>query len=239
MRALLLGNSGRPFLEHCRGAIADFLGAARRVGFVTAASLGNEKDYCERAREALLPVGLTVEHIHWNKQPLAALEVVDAVFVGGGNTYALLKRLRASKLLDAIRARVLAGVPYVGSSAGSNVAGPTILTTNDWNVVGLDRFEALGLVPFNVNPHYLETDPAMAAHSETRDDRIREYHVVNANPVFGIEEGTWLVVKDGAATVGGRGRVKVFRRGIDPVWCPAGARIPSAGDGPATGPSGP
>jgi dipeptidase E len=225
MRALLISNSGRPFLEHCREAIAEFLGPARRVGFVTAASLNNEKDYCERAREALAPVGLTVEHVHWNHEPLAVLERVEAIFVGGGNTYALLKRLHRAKLVDAIRARVLAGTPYVGGSAGSNLAGPTILSTNDWNVVALDRFDALGLVPFNVNPHYLEADPAMAAHSETRDDRIREYHVVNTNPVFGIEEGTWIRVEDGVATVGGRGRVKVFRRGVAPQWHHAGDQL--------------
>jgi dipeptidase E len=226
MRALLISNSGRPFLEHCRAAIAEFLGPARRVGFVTAASLNNEKDYHERARAALSPVGLTVEHVHWNHEPLAALGRVEAIFVGGGNTHALLKRLHRAKLVDAIRTRVLAGTPYVGSSAGSNIAGPTILTTNDWNVVALERFDALALVPFNINPHYLETDPAMAPHSETRDDRIREYHVVNTNPVFGIEEGTWLRVEDGVATVGGQGRVKVFRRGAEPAWHRAGDRIP-------------
>jgi dipeptidase E len=225
MRALLISNSGRPFLEHCREAIADFLGPARRVGFVTAASLNNERDYHERARAALAPVGLTVEHIHWNHEPAVALGRVEAIFGGGGNTYALLQRLHRAKLVDALRARVLAGAPYVGSSAGSNLAGPTILTTNDWNVVGLDRFDALGLVPFNVNPHYLEADPAMATGSETRDDRIREYHVINANPVVGIEEGTWLRVDDGAVTVGGRGRVKVFRRGAEPRWHSAGDQL--------------
>jgi Peptidase E len=88
-----------------------------------------------------------------------------------------------------IRERVIAGMPYLGASAGSNVAGPTILTTNDWNVVALDRFDALGLVSFNINPHYKETDPTMAPGSETRDDRIAEYHVVNANPVVGLEGG--------------------------------------------------
>ena len=224
MRVLLISNSGRPFLEHCRDAVRDFLGGARRVGFVTAASLGDETGYWQLARDALAPVGLAVEHVRWDREPRAALDRVDAVFVGGGNTYALLKRLHESGLLDAIRSRVLAGTPYVGSSAGANVAGPTILTTNDWNVVGLDRFEALGFVPFNVNPHYLETDPAMAPHSETRDDRIREYHVVNANPVFGIEEGTLVRVEDGVATVLGRGRVKVFRRGAPPTWFRAGER---------------
>jgi dipeptidase E len=225
VRALLISNSGRPFLEHCREAIAEFLGSARRVGFVTAASLNNEKDYCERAREGLAPIGLSVAHVHWNHGPLAALDRVDAVFVGGGNTYALLQRLHRRKLVDALRDRVLAGMPYLGTSAGANLAGPTILTTNDWNVVGANRFDALGLVPCNINPHYLEADPAMAPHSETRDDRIREYHVVNANPVLGIEEGTWVRVEDDVVTVGGRGRVKVFRRGASPQWHRAGDRI--------------
>jgi dipeptidase E len=226
MRALLISNSGRPFLEHCRDTIADFITPRRRLGFVSAASLGDERLYCERVREALAPVGLDVEHVYWRAAPLPVLESVEAIFVGGGNTYALLRRLSESRLLGAIQERVHDGVPYIGSSAGSNVAGPTILTTNDWNVVALDRFEALGLVPFNINPHYLEADPLMAAGSETRDDRIREYHAVNANPVFAIEEQTMIRVEDGTATVLGQGRVKVFRRGAEPTWYAAGSRLP-------------
>lgn len=226
MRALLISNSGRPFLEHCRDTIADFVEPRRRLGFVSAASLGDERLYCERVREALAPVGLDVEHVYWRAAPLPVLESVEAIFVGGGNTYALLRRLSESRLLGAIQERVHDGVPYIGSSAGSNVAGPTILTTNDWNVVALDRFEALGLVPFNINPHYLEADPLMAAGSETRDDRIREYHAVNANPVFAIEEQTMIRVEDGTATVLGQGRVKVFRRGAEPTWYAAGSRLP-------------
>jgi dipeptidase E len=145
--------------------------------------------------------------------------------MGGGNTYALLKRLRESGLLPAIRERVLAGMPYLGASAGSNVAGPTILTTNDWNVVGLDRFDALGLVSFNINPHYQETDPTMAPGSETRDERIAEYHVVNANPVVGLEEGALVRVENGVVTARGTARVKIFRRGQAPTWHEAGERL--------------
>ncbi len=114
----------------------------------------------------------------------------------------------------------------MGASAGSNVAGPTILTTNDWNVVGLARFDALGLVGFNVNPHYKEADPMMAAFSETRDDRIREYHVVNRNPVVGLEEGALVRVEGAAATALGTARIKLFRRGAVPVWYSAGDRLP-------------
>ncbi len=227
MRLLLISNSGRPFLGHCRGAIGAFLGSARRLAFVAAASLSDEEGYYALARAALRagPGGLTVEHLRWEEDFRPTLERAEAIFVGGGNTYALLQRLREAGLLDAIRARVAAGLPYLGASAGSNLAGPNILTTNDWNVVGLSRFEALGLVPFNINPHYQETDPAMAPGSETRDTRIAEYHVIRDNPVVGIEEGTMLRVEGGVATVAGTGRVKLFQRGREPRWLVAGQEV--------------
>ncbi len=230
MRLLLISNSGKPFLTHCMAEIAAFLGGARRVAFVTAANLDDEAAYYDRARVALgaLPpagCGADVLHLRLDADPLPVLERAQALFVGGGNTYALLKRLREARLVDPIRARARAGLPYIGSSAGSNVAGPTILTTNDWNVVGLTAFDALTLVPFNVNPHFLEVDPAMAPGSETREERIREYHLVRDNPVVGIEEGTLLHIEDAAVTVRGRGRAKVFARGRAPRWYRAGERL--------------
>jgi dipeptidase E len=231
VRVLL--HSGGPLGPAGRAGLADFLGPRRRVAFVTAANLHDETVYFERVRAALEPAppegaGLDLTHLRWDREPLATLAAAEGLFMGGGNTYALLQRLRGAGLLEAIRARVAAGMPYAGASAGSNVAGPTILTTNDWNVVALDRFDALGLVGFNINPHYKEADPMMAAFSETRDDRIREYHVVNANPVLGLEEGAWVVVNDGAVTVAGTARVKLFRPAADPVWYRAGDRLPIA-----------
>ncbi len=150
------------------------------------------------------------------------LEQVEAVYVGGGNTYALLKRLSESGLLDALRERVRGGMPYLGSSAGANIAGPTILTTNDWNVVGLARFEAMALVPFNVNPHYVERAASDAANSETRAHRIREYHKVWSNPVVAIEEGAVLRVIDRQVSVGGGAKAKVFARDGEPRWVSPG-----------------
>jgi dipeptidase E len=227
----VLLHSGGPLGPEGRREVAAFLGPARRVGFVTAANLHDEGAYFERVRAALEPAlpegaGLSLVHIRWNARPLPALAGVEAVFMGGGNTYALLMRLRRSGLLAAIRRRVRAGMPYVGASAGSNVAAPTILTTNDWNVVGLARFDALGLVGFNINPHYKEADPMMAPFSETRDDRIREYHVVNRNPVVGLEEGALVRVEGGVVTALGTARVKIFRRGASPEWYSAGERLP-------------
>ncbi len=229
MRVFL--HSGGPLGPVGRAALPDFFGPRRRVAFVTAANLGDEAASFERIRAALEPAppegaGLELLHLRWDREPLVTLASAEALFMGGGNTYALLQRLRGAGLLEAIRARVAAGMSYAGASAGSNVAGPTILTTNDWNVVGLDRFDALGLVGFNINPHYKEIDPAMAAFSETRDDRIREYHVVNSNPVLGLEEGAWVIVDEGAVTVHGTARVKLFRPAADPVWYRADDRLP-------------
>jgi len=212
VHVLLISNSGRPFLEHCRDEIAAFLGPKRRVAFVTAAAYEDEPGYCDKAREALAPVGLEVTHLRVEENPLAALDAADALFVGGGNTYHLLRRMHLGRLIDSIRERVRAGMPYIGSSAGSNVAGPNILTTNDWNVDGTTRFDALGLVPFNINPHYLETDPIMAPFSETRDERIGQYLLVHENPVAGIEEQTLIRWEAGVGTVLGKGRVRIFKR---------------------------
>lgn len=208
----------------------DFLGGARRLAFVSAANLHDEVAYHARVQEALTPAppagaGVEVLHLRWDRDPLTVLADADAVFVGGGNSYALLKRLRQAGLLDPVRDRVRAGLPYLGASAGANVAGLNILTTNDWNVVGLDAFDALGLVPFNINPHFLEADPAMAPGSETREDRIREFHTVWPQPVLGIEEETLVRVEDDAARVLGARRVRVFERAAAPRWLDAGARL--------------
>src|SRR5262245_7359509 len=126
MRLLLISNSGRPYLAHCRAAMIDFLGSARRLAFVTAASLADEKAYYEMACRALDPE-IAVHHMRWERDPFPALARAEALFVGGGNTYALLGRLRQAGLLGPLRERVQGGLPYVGTSAGANLAGPNIL----------------------------------------------------------------------------------------------------------------
>src|SRR5262249_32854434 len=163
--------SGGPLGPAGRAALPEFLRGRTRIGFVTAANLHDEVAYFDRIRAALEPpppegAGLRLLHPPLGDRPPATPHRPGAPLIGGA--YALLKRLAGSGLLAAIGERVAGGMPYMGASAGSNVAGPNILTTNDWNVVALDRFEALGLVPFNINPHYRETDPVMAPFSETR-----------------------------------------------------------------------
>jgi dipeptidase E len=226
MKLLLIGGTGRPYFEHCKVEMAAFLESAVSVGFVTGANLFDEAEYF-RAVESRLTrtppiVARRLVHIRWDSANLDELDEVDAVIVGGGNTYALLKRLRQSGLFEALRTKVLAGLPYVGSSAGANIAGPNILTTNDWNVVGLTEFRSLALVPFNLNPHYVERGTFDAQHSETRSQRIKEYHQVQHNPVVAIEEETLLNIAEDKLYVSGRARAKVFLPNNQQCWLSPG-----------------
>ena len=213
------------YLDHLEDAIRLHFSGCSRVAFVPYA-LADHDGYGATAEARFGRLGIRLQSVHRQDAPARAVSAADGIFIGGGNTFRLLDRLHGHRLIGPIRELVAAGGPYLGTSAGSNVAGPTILTTNDWNVVGLDRFDALGLVGFNINPHYKETDPTMASFSETRDDRIREYHVVNANPVLGLEEGAWVMVDDASVTAHGTARVKLFRPAADPVWYQAGDRLP-------------
>lgn len=235
MRLLLISNSGRPQFHHCRQAIREFVGPGATVGFVTAASLGDEQAYLSLIRRRLVEDGSvrSLLHVDWREDSTHVLDEVDAVFVGGGNTYALVERLGRSGLDEAIATRVRDGLPYMGSSAGANVAGPNILTTNDWNVVGATRFEGLSFVSWNVNPHY-EAHAKEAATAETREDRISEYHAVRRNPVVALEEGALVEVLDDVATARGSARLRVFVAGESARWIEAGDaldQLPSAADG--------
>ncbi len=222
MRLLLISNSGKPYLEHCKSDIASFLGPIKRGTFVAAAAFIDPQAYIQKVRDAL---GIELELLDLKAKPLQQLLTAQSILVGGGNTYHLLDELKKAKVLKPIQERVLGGMPYIGWSAGSNIAGPTILTTNDWNVVGLNNFDALNFVPFNINPHYLEADPMMAQHSETRAERIAEYHKVNKNVVLGVEEQTSLLVEDKSIKVVGRNRVWRFEPEKTPRIYKAGEKI--------------
>jgi dipeptidase E len=227
MRLLLISNSGNPFLDHCKDEISAFLGPVRSVAYVTAARLDDAEPRFQSARRALAAVGLVADHLEVDDFIIDRLHAARSVFVGGGNTYALLSRLRASRALDVLRDRVKGGLPYIGTSAGSNIAGPNILTTNDWNIVAATGFDAIGATPWNINPHYKESDPLMAAGSETRDQRIKEYMIINRKPVLALEEGAAVRVEGDVATIVGTARAKLFRPGAEPLWLQPGATVPN------------
>lgn len=239
MRLLLLSTGGRParLFRHARAELKEFLAGRHRIGFVTAANLNDEAAYFARAKAFFKTIGIRAEHIRWQAPP-TSLDHLDAIVVGGGNTYALLDRLRTSGLLREIRRVVRAGTPYIGASAGTNIAGPNILTTNDWNVVGNRRFDALRLVPWNINVHYPaapRAEQGRAKFSESRDQRIAEFHKarhlvtglpLHRNPGVGVEEAACIWVEGSEATVRGTGRVRWFQPGMKPQWIRTGGQIP-------------
>jgi dipeptidase E len=189
-------------------------------------ALFDRDSYAARARARFAEMRLELESIHDAAAgAAAAVERAEAVFIGGGNTFRLLDALWRGNLLDPIRRRVRAGMPYVGSSAGSNVACLTIKTTNDMPIVQPPTFEALGLAPFNINPHYLDPMPGSTHMGETREERIAQFHEENDPPVVGLREGAWLLVEDARVTLQGTTGARVFRKGRLPEEFEPGARL--------------
>jgi len=229
-RLLLLSNStnhGGSFLSHAEPALPAFLGdGSREVLFVPYAGVRVSFDaYEAKVAERFEALGYTIRSIHRAADPLAAVADAQAIAVGGGNTFQLLTRLAGAGLLEAIRARVHDGMPYVGWSAGSNLACPTIMTTNDMPIAEPPNFDALDLVPFQINPHY--TDAVTPEHGgETRDDRLLEFVTANpAMPVLGLREGSMLRLEDGVLTLLGEYPARVFRYRRDAYAVTPGASL--------------
>jgi len=226
-RLLLISNStlyGGGYLDHAEANIREFLGREVRVLFVPYA-LYDRDGYAEIARKRFAAMGCKLESIHRAADPRAAVEKADAIFIGGGNTFRLLKALYDFHVLDALRRRVQAGVPYIGSSAGSNVAGPTIRTTNDMPIVEPPSLQAMGLVDFQINPHYLDPDPNSRHMGETREERLRQYLEENETPVVGLREGAMLWVEGASVLLKGSTGARIFRRGQEPLEVQPGARL--------------
>jgi dipeptidase E len=170
-------------------------------------------------------MGYTLESVHGTENPLPAIQRADAIFVGGGNTFRLLKALQDLDLLEPIRRRVKSGAGYIGSSAGSNVAGPTIKTTKDMPIVQPRSFDSLGLVPFQISPHYLDPDPNSTHMGETQEERILQFLEENETPVVGIREGAWLLIENGGVTLKGDAGARIFLRGHAPIEVRPGTEI--------------
>ena len=215
---LLISNStvhSRGYLDHVEEEIKSFLGSARTVLFFPFA-LFDRDDYAAKAKSRFAAIGYSLESAHTTDNPEKAIEQTDAIFIGGGNTFRLLKALQDLELVEPIRRKVKSGTPYIGSSAGSNVAGPTIKTTKDMPIVQPRSFDSLGLIPFQISPHYLDPDPNSTHMGETQEERILQFLEENETPVVGIREGAWLLIENAAVTLKGETGARIFRRGHTP-----------------------
>lgn len=228
-RLLLISNStlhGSGYLDHAEAEIRDFLADAKRVLFVPYALFERDK-YTATAKTRFEKMGYELTSIHTAASPVQAVKEAEAIFIGGGNTFRLLKALYDFDLLDVIRERVDAGIPYIGSSAGSNMACPTIKTTNDMPIVQPPSFEALGLVSFQINPHYIDTDPNSKHMGETRAERLTQFLEENNTPVVALREGAMLRIENGETILRGSFGARIFRRGFEPVDISTGAKLDS------------
>jgi len=229
-KLLLISSSnlyGTGYLDHAESELKDHLTGVSQVLFVPYA-LRDYDAYHSKVKERLAQMGYSCGSIHHHTNPKDALKNAEAIFIGGGNTFRLLKTLYEKDLLGPIREAVDAGARYIGSSAGTNVACPTIRTTNDMPVVEPPSLTAIGLVPFQINPHYLDPDPNTKHMGETRPERIGEYLDENDLPVVGLREGTMIRVQEGNFLLKGVTSARIFRKGKEPIEIAAGTLLNSA-----------
>ena len=219
MNLLLISNStnaGEAYLKYPIAEIEKTLAGVTEVVFIPYAAVTfSYEEYERKVQERFNEIGIKVRSVHRALNKRNFVRHAQAIVIGGGNTFALLKKMQEEDLLDVIFRRVRAGVPYVGWSAGSNVTCPTICTTNDMPIVEPHSFRAIGLVPFQINPHYLDANPAGHA-GETREQRILEYLEANRSRyVVGLREGCMIRIKDENIELIGSRTMRIFKKGIE------------------------
>ncbi|WP_346856346.1 dipeptidase PepE [uncultured Draconibacterium sp.] len=227
MKLLLISNStmpGEPYLDYPKNEIKKFLGEKPLTAvFIPYAAVTFSFDtYTERVEERFSEIGHHVVGLHTFDNPVKAVEQAEAIVVGGGNTWQLVRMLHEQKLLNPIREKSFNGTPYIGWSAGSNVACPTLRTTNDMPIIDPLGFDCAGLIPFQINPHYLDANPE-GHGGETRQQRIEEFLAINPNCyVAGLREGTMFKVEDGQIELIGERSCRIFKKGQQPIELFAG-----------------
>ena len=227
MKLLLISNSTTPgegYLDYPKKEIQLFLGSKKvHALFIPYAAVTFSFDeYESKVAERFAEIGHYITSIHHFPDPVRAVQGAEAIVVGGGNTWQLVRMMHVYRIVDAIGQKVLAGTPYIGWSAGSNVACPTLRTTNDMPIVDPGGFECMNLVPFQINPHYLDINPE-GHGGETREQRILEFLEVNPDIfVVGLREGTMLKLENKNLSLIGNRSARIFRKGMAPVELYAG-----------------
>lgn len=222
MKLLLISNStmpGEAYLDYPKYEIKKFLGEkpVTAVFIPYAAVTFSFDEYCRKVEERFSEIGHHIVGIHTFDDPVKAVHEAEAIVVGGGNTWQLVRLLHEYKLMNPIREKAFGGTPYIGWSAGANVACPTLRTTNDMPIVDPKSFECTGLIPFQINPHYLDANP-VGHGGETREQRIQEFLEINPEVyVAGLREGTMFKVENGKLILIGDRTCRVFKKGQEPV----------------------
>ena len=222
MKNILLASTsslfGEEYLAYLKPHIAELFSGVDEIIFVPFARPGGmpHDDYTQRAADAFAALAIRVKGLHTFNDPAAAIREAKGFFTGGGNTFLLVKELHDQAMMAVLKEAVEKGAPYLGTSAGSNIAGVNMQTTNDMPIVYPPSFDTMGLVPFNLNPHYLDPDPNSRHNGETRETRIKEFHTQSTIPVVGLREGSWIRVLNDRITTEGRFDSRIFEQGKEP-----------------------
>ena len=222
MKRILLASTstvyGGTYLSYLQDELIDFFTGIDEILFVPYARPSGitHDEYTQIAQQFFNRVGKRIVGLHTFADPKKAIRQAKAIFTGGGNTFVLVNQLYGLEVMDVLREAVENGTLYMGTSAGSNIAGQTMQTTNDMPIVYPPSFKTLGLVPFNINPHYLDPDPQSKHKGETRETRIKEFHVFNDTPVIGLREGSWLRVEDEKVSLKGDLPARICLKGQEP-----------------------
>ncbi|GAA4281382.1 dipeptidase PepE [Gaetbulibacter aestuarii] len=218
---------GSGYLEYILKELETFFKDTEQILFIPYARPGgiSHDNYTANTQKAFEKIGKKVVGIHSFDDPKKAVREAKGIFTGGGNTFVLLNQLYKNDLIDTLKATINSGIPYLGTSAGSNICGLTIKTTNDMPIVFPPSFNALGLVPFHINPHYLDPDSNSKHMGETRETRIREFHAYNTPPVIGLREGSWLDVRGNSIVLKGPLTARIFEYNKEPYELESGSEL--------------
>lgn len=218
---------GGNYLEYLRSEIENLFRETEEIIFVPFARPGgiSHQEYTEKAREFFTQINIKVKGLHEFEDKIEAVNNAKGIFTGGGNTFLLVKTLHEENLMEVLKENVENGTPYLGCSAGSNIGGLNMKTTNDMPIVYPPSFECMGLVPFNINPHYLDPNPHLKHNGETRETRIKEFLTQNNTKVVGLREGNWIRKIGQKITVEGRELTRIFEKNKEPYEIAPGTEL--------------
>jgi len=210
---------GSSYLEYIREEVATLFKNAEEILFIPYARPGgmSHDNYTSIAAKFFKNLNIKVTGLHTFENPSKAIAEANGVFVGGGNTFLLVQKLYKNEVIQPLREAIHQGLPYLGTSAGSNICGPSMQNTNDMPIVYPPSFKTMGVIPYNINAHYLDPDPTSRHMGETRETRIKEYHTQNTVPVLGLREGSWLRVTGDKIILKGNHTARLFEQGKEAI----------------------
>jgi dipeptidase E len=231
MKKLIIASTstvhGSDYLEYLLPVLRDLFKGITCILFIPYARPGgiSYDAYTAIARKGFAKINIDLKGIHEFKNPKSAIKEAQAIFTGGGNTFELVNQLYIHDLLLDIQKVVNNGIPYLGTSAGSNICGPTMMNTNDMPIVYPPSFQTLGCIPFNINAHYLDPIKGSKHMGETRETRIKEFHAFNQTPVVGLREGSWLEVSNDTIILRGTAPARLFMQHQKPFELESGGAV--------------